>query len=86
MRTGYFASLALLDDEVGRVLEALERKGIAQDTLVIFVSDHGDMLGDLWFVGKRCVLLRSMCESTPHPASTGGCPRWSPDKGSGAAT
>jgi len=46
MRTGYFASLALLDDEVGRVLATLEQKGIAQDTLVIFVSDHGDMLGD----------------------------------------
>ena len=46
MRTGYHASIALIDDEVGRVLEALEDSGTAEDTLVIFASDHGDMLGD----------------------------------------
>lgn len=46
MRTGYYSSLALLDDEVGRVLAALDAGGIADDTLVIFLSDHGDMLGD----------------------------------------
>lgn len=46
MRRGYYASLALLDDEVGRVLAALEESGQAGNTLVIFVSDHGDSLGD----------------------------------------
>lgn len=46
IRLGYHASLALIDAEVGRVLEILERKGLAQNTLVIFASDHGDMLGD----------------------------------------
>ncbi len=46
MRLGYYASLAFLDDEVGRVLTALETHGLADDTLVIFVSDHGDSLGD----------------------------------------
>jgi len=45
-RFNYFASIALLDIEVGRVLDALDERGIAEDTLVIFVSDHGDMLGD----------------------------------------
>ncbi len=45
-RTGYFASIALIDIEVGRVLKALDDRGIAGNTLVIFVSDHGDMLGD----------------------------------------
>lgn len=46
MRLGYFASIALLDLEVGRILEALEEKGLAENTIVIFTSDHGDMLGD----------------------------------------
>ena len=46
MRVGYYSSLALLDDEVGRVLEALDHSGAVEDTLVIFLSDHGDMLGD----------------------------------------
>ena len=46
MRVGYYASLALLDDEVGEVLSALEETAVADDTLVVFASDHGDMLGD----------------------------------------
>ena len=46
MRRGYFASIALLDVEVGRVLETLERSGQMENTIVIFTSDHGDMLGD----------------------------------------
>lgn len=46
MRRGYFASVALIDLEVGRVLDALEDAGIAENTLVIATSDHGDMLGD----------------------------------------
>ena len=46
MRHGYYASLALIDDEVGCVLAALEEQGLADNTLVIFTSDHGDALGD----------------------------------------
>jgi len=46
MRRGYAASLILLDDEVGRVLDTLEKNGQTENTLVIFTSDHGDMLGD----------------------------------------
>ena len=46
MRLGYYASIALIDEEVGRVLSALEEKGVTDNTIVIFVSDHGDMLGD----------------------------------------
>ena len=46
MRFGYHASIALIDLELGRVLKALEQKGLAENTLVIFASDHGDMLGD----------------------------------------
>ncbi len=64
MRTGYFASLALLDDEVGRVLEALEHKGIAQNTLIIFVSDHGDLLGDHGLLVKGAFFYDS-CVKVP---------------------
>ncbi len=46
IRKGYYSSIALIDLEVGRVLKALEDKGIENNTLVIFTSDHGDMLGD----------------------------------------
>lgn len=54
MRLGYHASLAFLDQEVGKVLNALEEAGIAENTLVIFTSDHGDMLGDHQLMVKGC--------------------------------
>jgi arylsulfatase len=42
--TPYADTLAELDDTVGRVLDALESKGLAQDTIVIFTSDNGPWL------------------------------------------
>ena len=46
MRVGYHASVAFLDEQVGRVLDALDQRQLTDNTLVIFTSDHGDMLGD----------------------------------------
>ncbi|MDP0497793.1 MAG: sulfatase-like hydrolase/transferase [Verrucomicrobiota bacterium JB024] len=51
-RVDYLASIALLDAEVGRVLDALEAEGLADNTLVVFCSDHGDMLGDHALLAK----------------------------------
>jgi arylsulfatase len=42
----YYAMVTLIDDEVKRILETLAALGLAEDTLVIFTSDHGEMLGD----------------------------------------
>ncbi len=41
-----YAMVSLIDDEVGRILAALERTGRHENTLVIFTSDHGEMQGD----------------------------------------
>jgi arylsulfatase A-like enzyme len=41
-----YGMLEMIDQGVGKVLAALERSGAAEDTLVIFTSDHGDMFGD----------------------------------------
>jgi arylsulfatase A-like enzyme len=46
MRYGYHSAVAYSDLEFGRVLDALDEEGLAGNTLVIFTSDHGDMLGD----------------------------------------
>ena len=45
-RHGYYASLAYVDEKIGEVLAALEACGLAGDTIVVFTSDHGDLLGE----------------------------------------
>ena len=45
-RAAYFAMVDLIDQQVGRLLDTLARTGQAERTLVIFMSDHGEMLGD----------------------------------------
>ena len=49
-RAGYFAYLAYLDVQIGRLTEYLGGSGQMSDTAVCFTSDHGEMLGDhnLW--------------------------------------
>ncbi len=42
---GYYAHCTALDDCMARLLEALESSGIAESTIVIFTSEHGDLLG-----------------------------------------
>ncbi len=42
----YYAMISNIDWNVGRILNHLDRRGLAENTLVIFFSDHGDMLGE----------------------------------------
>jgi len=46
VRAAYWAMCDLIDEGVGRLLEALDATGQAEDTLVVFMSDHGELLGD----------------------------------------
>jgi len=50
-RAAYYGLCTFLDEQVGRVLDALERSGQAENTRIIYVSDHGEMLGEhgLWW-------------------------------------
>ena len=52
MRVGYHAKIAFLDEQLGRVLACLDQEGLAGTTLVVFVSDHGDMLFDRGLFAK----------------------------------
>lgn len=45
-RVGYHAAIANIDAQVGRVLDVLDGSGQGDRTLVMFTSDHGDMMGD----------------------------------------
>lgn len=50
-RHGYYANTSYIDDWLGTLVATLEETGLADSTVVIFTSDHGDMLGDrgLWY-------------------------------------
>jgi choline-sulfatase len=45
-RQGYYGNITFIDEEVGRILAALEKTGRYDDTLIVFTADHGDMTGD----------------------------------------
>ena len=46
MKRHYFAKITTVDEQVGRVLDSLEARGWLENSLLIFCSDHGEMLGD----------------------------------------
>jgi iduronate 2-sulfatase len=50
LRHGYYASISFLDAQVGQLLDALEQSGQAENTIVVFTSDHGFHIGEhgLW--------------------------------------
>jgi iduronate 2-sulfatase len=52
MRHGYFANISYLDAQLGKVLDALDRSGVAERTIVTFISDHGYHVGERTLWGK----------------------------------
>ncbi len=50
----YYAMIELLDEQFGRILDCLDETGQRENTIVIFMSDHGEMLGDHGLVLKGC--------------------------------
>ncbi len=59
-KAAYYGLTSFMDACVGRVLAALEASGQAKDTVVLYVSDHGDMLGDLGFWTKQVMYESSV--------------------------
>ncbi len=45
-RRAYYGAVSFLDAQIGRFLQALRRRGLYDRALILFTSDHGDMLGD----------------------------------------
>jgi arylsulfatase A-like enzyme len=48
----YYGLIELLDDQIGRVLRALDENGLAENTAIVFMADHGEALGDHYMYGK----------------------------------
>ena len=51
---GYYATLSAVDESVGRLLDYLKESGLERDTMVVFMSDNGYLIGDHGLIDKRC--------------------------------
>ena len=56
----HFSMVTLIDRELGRVLDALGSQGLAQNTLIVFTSDHGEMMGSHSKMAKNEVYEESL--------------------------
>lgn len=52
----YYACVSFLDYQIGRIIDMLKKKGMYDDTIIVFSSDHGDLMGDYRSMGKRTML------------------------------
>lgn len=53
VRRAYYALITYVDDKIGELLSALDESGLDENTIIVFTSDHGDMLGEKGMVQKR---------------------------------
>jgi choline-sulfatase len=53
MKTYYYGKVSLIDDCIARVINALEERGMMENTWIVFSSDHGEMLGDHGLIAKK---------------------------------
>lgn len=68
-RAHYYANVSMIDAQVGNMVAALERRGVLDDTVIIFTSDHGDCLTDHGHSQKW-----NMYESTVHVPAVAAWP------------
>ncbi|MBX2836504.1 MAG: choline-sulfatase [Gammaproteobacteria bacterium] len=77
-RRAYFGSISYIDNMVGEIVDTLESVGLADNTAIVFTSDHGEMLGErgMWFKkhffepSLRIPLLIKIPNQTPNRIST----------------
>lgn len=60
MVSRYLGEITLMDHQIGRVLDALDRLGLADDTLVVYTTDHGDMCGGHGMIDKHYVMYEDV--------------------------
>lgn len=52
----YYACVSFVDYQIGRIIAQLKERGMYEDTVILFSSDHGELLGDYNCLGKRTML------------------------------
>ena len=70
LRRAYKAMISVIDDEIGKLLGKLEKDGLLDSTIILFTSDHGEMLGDHGRMSKMQPWRQSVTVPTAirHPA------------------
>ncbi|MCL2814780.1 MAG: sulfatase-like hydrolase/transferase, partial [Oscillospiraceae bacterium] len=53
MYRGYYGHISALDEQFGRLADYLDENNLSENTIVVFTSDHGDMLGSHRFIDKQ---------------------------------
>lgn len=56
IKAAYYGAISFIDYHLNRLLEYIKAEGLAKDTLIVYTSDHGELLGDYNSFGKRCFL------------------------------
>ena len=56
----YWGCVTIMDEYVGKILDSLEERGLAEETAVVFTSDHGDMMGDFRMLAKGVMYQHSV--------------------------
>ncbi len=59
VKHGYYACLSYVDAQIGKVLDALDELGLADNTIVVLLGDHGWHLGEHNFIGKHNLMDRA---------------------------
>ncbi len=72
MRRSYAADISVIDQAVGGIVDALERKGMLDNTWIIYTSDHGEMGGNHGLMSK-CVLYEPAVRVPLIVRPAGGC-------------
>ncbi|MBL4701646.1 MAG: sulfatase-like hydrolase/transferase [Phycisphaeraceae bacterium] len=71
----YYGMISLIDKQVGRLKDALRKQGMLDNTIIVFTSDHGEMLGDHHMVFKGssydCVTRVPMIITRPDKSQAG---------------
>lgn len=52
MRKHYYAKVTQIDEQIGKIMDCLEKKGLLDNTIVVFTSDHGENMGDHQLIYK----------------------------------
>lgn len=60
IKANYYSLNTLVDDWIGKILETLEKQGLDENTIIIYTSDHGDLLGDHGLIFKQVFYEQSV--------------------------